>query len=243
MSTTQNRRTFLDKLLGKKEPDSVSEVMAKLEATLEAKGVDRKELDVDKTKAFMEKVHAEMAKVIGKITDDAELINQVASEAIGVAMANILGAAQEAGIDDELEEAIEDEGVETEVATETETETMQEDEEEEEEEVPEQLMELVKANQALADESNENMKAMKELIPAVVDALKMVEKLQPVAENVDTLRGLIDRVDKVESLFKQRPRAASSAKETIVENDELKSQIKKGAEGQKTLLGFPVKSQ
>jgi hypothetical protein len=241
MSTTQNRRTFLDKLLGKKEPNSVSEMMAKLEATLEAKGVDRKELDVDKTKGVMEKLVQDMAKVVGRLTDDADAVNAVATEAAALAIGRLLEAAAEAGVEEEVEDVIEDEGVETEVATET--ETMQEDEEEEEEEVPEQLMELVKANQALADESNENMKAMKELIPAVVDALKMVEKLQPVAENVDTLKGLIDRVDKVESLFKQRPRAASSAKETIVENDELKSQIKKGAEGQKTLLGFPVKSQ
>jgi hypothetical protein len=240
MSTTKPRRNFLDILLGKKEPDSISAVMAKLEATLDEKGVDRKELDVDKTKGVMEKLVQDMAKVVGRLTDDADAVNAVATEAAALAIGRLLEAAAEAGVEEEVEDVIEDEGVETE--TPTETETMQDDEEEEEE-VPEQLMELVKANQALADESNENMKAMKELIPAVVDALKVVEKLQPVVENVDTLKGLIDRVDKVESLFKQRPRAASSAKETIVENDELKSQIKKGAEGQKTLLGFPVKTQ
>jgi hypothetical protein len=238
MSTTTNRRTFLDKLLGKNEPDSVSEAMAKLEATLDEKGVDRKELDTDKTKGVMEKLVQDMAKVAGRLSDDAEAVAAIAPELAALAMGRLLEVAASAGVDDELEDAIEDESEDSSMEPETETETMQEDEEEE---IPEQLMELVKANQALADESNENMKAMKELIPAVVDALKMVEKLQPIVDDVDTIKGLVDRVASVESLFKQRPRAASSAKETTVENDELKTEIKKGAEGQKTLLGFPVK--
>jgi len=47
--TTETRRSLLDRLLGKKqEPGSVAEAMAKLEATLDEKGVDRKELDETK---------------------------------------------------------------------------------------------------------------------------------------------------------------------------------------------------
>ena len=53
---------------------------------------------------------------------------------------------------------------------------------------------------------------------------------------------LTERVGKVEKLLALTPRPASTAKDTVVENAELKAELDKGLRGTQKVLGLEVTS-
>lgn len=97
-----------------------------------------------------------------------------------------------------------------------------------------------KALKALADNQatfiETTTKDFGEIAKAVVD---IAQALHPITESV---QGLDSRMSAIESQLKERPRAASQAAETVVQNTEIEKKIKEGAEATKTVLGIPLKN-
>ena len=216
--STGKRRSFLDKILGRDSAKVIETAMADMKATLDKKGVDRKEYDVEKVKGVLEDTVEAIETAIAPLSENIP-------EGIGAKiLALVMGS---------LSEISEPEIVED-------VETMQEDEEDEE--VPEALMELTESVTNLAKESLEANKDMRELTPHFVTMAKAVDSLAPLVEEAQRVKGLEKRIKTLEGKINLRPRAASTAKATVTtDNGAVETELKKGLDGQKTVLGVPVK--
>jgi hypothetical protein len=214
----RDRRNLFDDVIKKitGKDGSVSELEAAIEgmtAALDKSGLERKEFDSKKVKGLVEEMQARIMEILGELTDD---------EAKKTALANTIAA--------ELM------GTAAEVVDETvPVEEMQDEENPEEEQLPQVMMELGLQVKALAQESTDVQNEMKELIPAVVD---IAHAFTVKEQEVEALEA---RLLKIEKLMALTPRAASTAKETAVDNAAVKNEIDKSLRGQKTVLGIPVK--
>lgn len=95
-----------------------------------------------------------------------------------------------------------------------------------------QEMEMMKS---LKDYIASTTKDMGEIARGQVDMAQAVKSLIPkLEEQEQRLRVLEQRLD-------ERPRQASQAQETRIENQTIESKIKKGLEGDTRVLGIPVK--
>lgn len=213
---TVERRKLLQRWFGKKTSEQVEAAMQSMQTALDKAGVERKEYDPSKTKAMLEELVEKLNGVFGEITDN------VPEDLAARVIAEVMGA-----VGDAMPE-----------------ETMQEDEplpDEEEEEVPEEFRELTKQVTALAKESQDVYAEMKEFVPAFIKVADAVESLVPAASKVKSVDGFEARLEKLETAMNSRPRQASKTAGTVVENDDIKRDIQKGTEGEKTILGIRVK--
>lgn len=216
-ATKQDRRNLFEKLLGKTPASELEAAIEGVQNALDKAGVERKELDMKKTKGLVEEMQTRIMDILAELTDDEAkrqgLANMIAAELMGTA---------------------------TEVVEELpELEVMQDDDEEEE--FPEAMMELTNQVKALAEESTDVQNEMKELIPAVVEMAGVVKELAPLVEKTQALDDLVERLAKVEKFIALTPRVASTDKETVVERAAVKNEIDKSLRGEKTVLGIPVK--
>jgi hypothetical protein len=191
-----------------------------LAAALEEAGLPRKKEWTDKQKGIMETLHADVSKIIAKLTDEEkpELVNEI----LAITMAKL------ANLDEPVEE----------LPTEEEpVETLQEGEEEEEdEEVPEAFMELKDELFAVAKDAAETQRDMAELLPQLVDVVKAVRPVLPV---LDEVGDLVERMKAMEEKFKMRPRA-SIADDTLVTDADVEAALKERAKTGTRVLGLRV---
>ena len=211
MADQTKRRSFLDRFLGNK---AVKRQLEALQDTLEAQGIVKKEQEMtSREKAIMEKLIEQIRMALQKFIDEppAELINSIIATMMGT-LATI------------EEEAIDEEPVD--------------EEEEEEEEVPAEFSKMFDAMTRTAEESADAYNALAQFIPVFTDAVKALEPVLPV---VSDLGDLSTRMKNIEKQFAERPRAASKASETEVEDDAAKEKIAKGLDGETTVWGHKVK--
>lgn len=216
MAEKLERRSFLDKLLGKKAATEIDEAMAKMQEALDKSGVDRKEYDAKKVKGVLEDAVTGINEALSPLSDN------IPEDLAPKILALVMGALADMP-EPEMEAP--------------EVETMEDDEEA----MPEQLMALSKQVEALAIESTQATKDMREIIPHFVTMAKAVESLAPLVEKSQRVEGLEARIKELEGKLAMRPRIASQVKETIIENEQLKKEVEKGAKGVKIELGLPVK--
>lgn len=217
MAKKLERRSFIERLLGKKTSQELDEAVAKMTAALDKKGVDRKEFDEAKAKGILEDTITGINDALVGLSDN--IPEDLAPKILALVMGSL------ADLDMPVEE-------------EAPIETMQDDEEEE---IPEQLLELAKQVNELATESTQVNKDMQELIPYFVTMAKSVDTLTPLIEKSKQVDTLEQRIKALEGKINLRPRTASKAKETETENETIKAELEKGVNGSKTVLGVPVK--
>jgi myosin heavy subunit len=216
----KDRRNLWQQLFGGSTSKEIEAAMEGARAALDNAGVVRKEFDTKKVKGLVEDMQARIMEILGELTDD---------EAKRTALANTIAA--------ELM------GTATEVVDETmPVEEMQDNPEEDEEQMPMQMMELTEQVKALASEANDVQDEMKELIPAFIEMTGIVKELAPLASKAQEFDALVGRMEKMEKLMALAPRPASTDKQTVIENTELKAEIDKGLRGTQKVLGLEVKS-
>lgn len=220
MSSKQDkRRNFITRMFGQKTSDELAEALQQLQTALDGVGVDRKEYNGERSKAILEDLATQIDDLLGTITDNPpeELRNQI--------IALVMGAVADTGmVEDQPEQMAEDVPPE-----------------EEDQPMPEQMMELTEQVKALAKESTAIYEDMAEFIPAFIAAAKSVQELVPLVKQAGRIEDIAERVKALETAYRQRPRQASQSAETLVENDKLLAEMKKGTEGVKMVLGVPVK--
>jgi len=218
--TGDKRRTFIERMFGKKAGDELAEALEGLQRALNNAGVDHKELDTGKAKAVLEDLAEQIDALLTGITDNPpeELRNQI--------IALVMGAVADSGMVD--------------AAPEPDMETMAEDEEDDED-MAEQMLQLSSEVKSLARESTAVYEEIQEFIPAFISVAKAIKDLTPLVKAAGRVDDLDTRIIALEKSMRQRPRAASQAEETTIENVSLLAAVKKGTEGQKTVLGIPVK--
>lgn len=214
----EERRNLWQKLVGQKPASEIEAALEGVKAALDASGLERKEFDAAKVKGLLEDTHEAIAAKIGELTDDAEKVDAITNYIISELM-----------------------GTATEIADETmPMEEMQDGEDEED--MPVAMMELAEQVKALATEAQDVQEENKELIKAFIDISGIVkEQATKEAERLETVNNIVTRLEAVEKMMALTPRAASSAKETAVENAAVKNELDKGLRGQKMQLGAAVK--
>ena len=104
--------------------------------------------------------------------------------------------------------------------------------------MPAEFSKMFDAMTRTAEESADAYNALAQFIPVFTDAVKALEPVLPV---VSDLGDLSTRMKNIEKQFAERPRAASKASETEVEDDAAKEKIAKGLGGETTVWGHKVK--
>jgi hypothetical protein len=218
-----NRRNLWKSLVGKPVSEQLSAAMEALQASLDAAGVNRKEFSGQKTKAIMEDLAAQIDDLLASITDNPpeELRNQI--------IATVMGAMADTG---PVEEPAPEEPPMGEMADGT----------DEEDKLPEQVMELANQVKALVEERQASDEEWKEFIPAFIQVTNVVKEFAPLVGKIKALDSLEARMKSIETNQKMRPRAASQAVETEIEDKATRERLETGTRGQKkTVLGIPVK--
>jgi DNA-binding ferritin-like protein len=218
MSENTKRRTFLEKIFGKDTGDEVDAAMRSLQESLDNAGVARKEKTETKVKGILEKLVESFKKPLGQLTDDENMVNELANQFLAQAM----GAIAEIGNETAPEE-----------------EPIEEMAGEEEEEPEEELLALSKQVKDLAAESMEVYAEMKEFVPAFIQVAQTVEKLVPLVEKSKDMDTIEARLAKLERAMSATPRQA--AKSNGFQNDALKQAIEKGTDGEHYELGVRVR--
>jgi hypothetical protein len=104
----------------------------------------------------------------------------------------------------------------------------------------------------MADEMKSLIKSLGDHIAGQAEdsgiiAQAMLESAGVLKDVVPTVKGMEQRLQAIEKLIGDRPRQASKAAETLVENEAVEAKIKAGVEGEATFLGVkttaPVNSK
>jgi hypothetical protein len=256
MAGQTERRTALDKLLGKKKK-VLDEKLDELGAFLDSVGINSKEfrpvvkklqnagVDLDefnaeykewvvvRFKGLLEDLQPQLMAVLDGLTDDEQLKTEAANQALAV----VMGAFATASEDEVVEEEPMDEMAE---------EIMQEDGEEEDEEEEVVMAQMHDAVVALAQETSAVNEAwVNDAIPAMIETNTLLKELARKLDSVVDKKDHEKRIKQLEGIINLRPRTASKADETIVKEDEqsakLKHAIQSGVEGESRLLSIPVK--
>jgi hypothetical protein len=217
-----NRRNFFQNLVGKTVGEQLAAAMEDLQVKLDAAGIHRKEYASPKTKALMEELAQQIDDLLASITDSPpeELRNQI--------IATVMGALADTGPVDT-----------TPPDEEPPVEQMSTDEEDK---LPEQVMELANQVKALVEERQASDEEWKEFIPAFIQVTNVVKEFAPLVGKIKDLETLEARMKSIEANQKMRPRAASQAVETVIEDKATRERLETGTRGQKkTVLGYPVK--
>jgi hypothetical protein len=218
-----NRRNLWQSIVGKPVSDQLSAAMEALQASLDAAGINRKEFSGQKNKALMEELAQQIDDLLAGITDNPpeELRNQI--------IATVMGAMADTGA---ASEPAPDEPPIAEMA----------DGQDEENKLPEQVMELTAAVKAMVEERQASDEEWKEFIPAFIQVTSVVKEFAPLVGKIKDLEALEARMKSIEANQKMRPRAASQAVETEIEDQATRERLQAGTKGQKkTVLGIPVK--
>jgi hypothetical protein len=217
-----NRRNLWKSIVGTPVSEQLSAAMEALQASLDAAGVNRKEFSGQKNKALMEELAQQIDDLLAGITDNPpeELRNQIIATVMG-AMADTGPVAEPAPEEPPIEEMADGE---------------------EEDKLPEQVMELANQIKALVEERQASDEEWKEFIPAFIQVTNVVKEFAPLVDKIKDLDTLEARMKAIEANQKMRPRAASQAVETVIEDKATRERLEAGTKGQKkTVLGIPVK--
>lgn len=95
-------------------------------------------------------------------------------------------------------------------------------------------------------EEMEMMKSLKDYIASTTKdmghiARGQIDMAQAVKSLVPNVEALAERIKTLEQRLDERPRQASQAQETRIENQTVEGKIKKGLEGETKVLGIPVR--
>lgn len=239
----KDRRSALDKLLGKVRKNEPEDAFAVFAAALQNAGINSKAFTKNITKkGVLEDMQAEVAAILGKYTDDAEAASTGANQAIAVIFGRIMEGVEgePAEVETEPEMPPEDAEVISEVMAEDEPPP-----EDEEEMVGKELI------IALAKETNATAKAIGEMAPAIVDIANFAKAAAPLVEQAQAVPELQKRIKELETALANQkamaPRQASKDNGTVLtaDNDgklkEVIDEIRKGTEGNKVELGLKLK--
>lgn len=209
---SDKRTSFLDQLLGRNKAEGAIDALEGLRQRLDDAKVARKEyepmLKRIKRKGIMEDLKTEISSALSIVRDDVsdEVVNKVVASALGLLLSEESDAPEDVVEEDVIEEEI-----------------MEDDEEMIDEEIMSKELtvkigELVDINKALLNERD-----------GIHDDLFAVAK-----EAVGALKGMSElsqRLDKIEKQVNARPRRASEASSTVLDEDgvkKIKSNIDKG---------------
>jgi hypothetical protein len=216
MANTE-RRAFLGKLLGEKKTSELEETLAKARQTLDAAGVARKaEGDTPAEAAAVEDVPA-----VADTESEDELVAMLAQKlsdylkdqqvAVTDAMAaDLLSLIQSVYMDAEKADS--------------------EDDTADAEDVSETIADVIEQNKALAGALLEQQEDMGVVVEAATAILKTQKSQDSLATSVKSIQDLLTTLDKrmavLESVVSGRPRMASAAPETEIENTQLTQTMK-----------------